>query len=756
MNYSKLSMWILVIGTFLFPWVFSFTSVDYIEPIKNILLFVMVLSLTVIFLIRSVNNREIKFVKTPLDVPILLWVTINIVSAILSVSQVTSLYGFYSRFTGGLISTLALAAIYFLVVNLLRDTFQIKKVVMSLIASISILSFVTFLKLIGVLDPMLLDLAKSNVAFSLFSSGSSTLLGGFDQFSLLLLITIPVSLQLMVSSKSSRENILLLVGSMVQLVLFLGINLQSFPLFSAYASLVLLLIGIGYVIFKNKAQWLGSHLVQLVAVVCIVLISIVVFAVPTVRDGLNLKPGFLRSSELNFTFAWYVSTKTWTEIPVRGLLVGSGPDTYFYAFNRFKPQELATSEFSKSSTGVFELMSNTGILGLIVFIILTLNLFKLVFRKLVIASSDKDNSYVIAVGVGAILFILGSFINNTFISVQYVFYLFLSILSIGYVYLNRSNLEEIDMSFTLKKNKNMEISSFELFPLISIVIVFVVIVVGFINISANVASNYVFQKATLKENEISAYQTEKQNELDKQEVKKALIDKYKEVYTIVNSANSIQSQDYYLRKLALYGAYIVLTNQSTATDSKDSILTDNEISAYQTAIDQAITLSISSNPSNYQNRETGSSIYLQFYGITEKINKDKGDKADPKTSGTNNPYFISATNLANQSLGINPYRIDSLNIIGQLLATINTQDAQSNAKSALEKSFNLNPSNGTTISLLGQFYESNPAYYTQAVSFYISIRDRLSDKASELYKNLDKRIIELNTKLEAQKKEVKK
>lgn len=745
-----------MIGTFLFPWVFSFTSFDYIEPIKNILLFVMVLALTVIFLIRSVNNREIKFVKTPLDVPILLWVTVNIVSAILSVSQVTSLYGFYSRFTGGLISTLALSAIYFLLVNLLRDTYQIKKVVKSLILSISLVSFVTLLKLLGILDPVLVELAKSNSAFSIFSTGASSLIGGFDQFSVLLLMTIPVSLQLMVSSKSGRENILLLIGSMVQIVLFLGINLQSFPLFSAYASLVLLLIGFVYIIIKNKTEWLGSHLIQLVAVVCLVLVSIVIFAVPTVRDGFNIKPGFVRSPELNFTYAWYVSTKTWTEIPIRGILLGSGPDTYFYAFNRFKPQELANNEFSKSSTGVFELMSNTGILGLAIFFILSFGLFKLVYRKIIVSPSDKDNSYIVAVGVGASLFVLGSFINNTFISVQYVFYLFISILSIAYIYLNRSNLEEIDMSFKLNKNKNMEISSFELFPLISIVIVFAIIVIGFVNISANVASNYVFQQALVKENEISKYQTEKQNELDKQEVKKALIDRYKEVYNILNNANSIQSQDYYLRKLALYGAYIVLTNQKTSTDSKDSILTDNEISAYQTAIDQAITLSISNNPSNYQNRETGSSIYLQFYGVTEKINKDKGDKADPKTSGVNNPYFISATNLANQSLGINPYRIDSLNIIGQLLATINTQDAQANAKAAFEKSFNLNPSNGDTISLLGQFYESNSSYYSQAVAFYTSIRDRLSDKNSELYKTLDKRIKLISDKIDELNKAVKK
>lgn len=756
MNYSKLSMWILAIGSFIFPWLFSFSSVDAIEPIKNVLLFLMVFVLLVILLIKSINNREIKFVKTPLDIPILLWVTVNIVSTILSVSQVSSLYGFYSRFTGGLISSLTLAAIYFLTVNLITDSNQIKTIVKSLIISISLISVVSLFKILGILDPALLDLAKSNNLYSLFSTGASSLVGGFDQLSLVLLLTIPVSLQLMISSKKSLENIIFLVGSIFQIVLFLGINLQSFPLFSAYASLFLFVIGIGFIVIKNKAIWLGSHIVQLVAVICVVVISVVIFGVPMVRDGIGIKPSFVRSPELNFTSAWYVSTKTLTEIPIRGFLIGSGPDTYFYAFNRFKPAELATSEFSKSSTAVFELMSNTGLLGFFTFVLIAFGIFNLVFKKLKLSDSDKDNSYLIGIGISSLLFILSSFVNANFISVQYVFFIFIALLSTGYVYLEKMNLEEIEMSFKLKKNRLTEETSFELLPLISIVAVLGLMIYGFINISANIASNYIFQQALVKENDINKYQTEKQNELDKQETKKALIEKYKEVYNIVNNANSVQIQDYYLRKLSMYASYIIFVNQKEATDSKDSILSDNEIRAYQTAIDQAITLSISNNPSNYQNRESGASIYLQFYAITEKLNAAKKENADTKTSGVNNPNFVSAVNLATQSLDVNPFRIDSLNILGQLLASINTQDAQTNAKAALEKSFNLNPSNGNTISLLGQFYESNPAYYTQAVSFYTSIRDRLTDKTSELYKNLDKRIGELNVKIEAQKKEVKK
>src|SRR3972149_7293051 len=62
---------------------------------------------------RMIINRKLIFNRTPFDIPLLLFLASQIISTIISIDPHTSFWGYYSRFHGGLLSTLAYLTLYY-------------------------------------------------------------------------------------------------------------------------------------------------------------------------------------------------------------------------------------------------------------------------------------------------------------------------------------------------------------------------------------------------------------------------------------------------------------------------------------------------------------------------------------------------------------------------------------------------------------------------------------------------------------------
>src|SRR4030042_7020810 len=67
--------------------------------------------------IRMIINRRILISKTPLDIPILLFLISQIISTFFSIEPHTSWFGYYGRFHGGLLSTICYTLLYYAFVN---------------------------------------------------------------------------------------------------------------------------------------------------------------------------------------------------------------------------------------------------------------------------------------------------------------------------------------------------------------------------------------------------------------------------------------------------------------------------------------------------------------------------------------------------------------------------------------------------------------------------------------------------------------
>src|SRR3989338_11443353 len=111
----KYSIYVLV---FLLPLFWLPFSFEVIEDSKQYLLFFLVsLSFFAWLAQQVVYDKEIKFRKSPIDYFVLGFLLISILSVIFSVDKNSSIFGFYGRFSDGLIGLLSLGALYFLITN---------------------------------------------------------------------------------------------------------------------------------------------------------------------------------------------------------------------------------------------------------------------------------------------------------------------------------------------------------------------------------------------------------------------------------------------------------------------------------------------------------------------------------------------------------------------------------------------------------------------------------------------------------------
>ncbi len=137
---TKLIKHTLLVLFFLLPLSFTMTNSELFEFPKIILIYVFTSLLLTIHLINFFNGHTPLFAKGRLNLPLLLFLISQVVSTVISVDRHMSIFGYYSRFNGGLLSTICFI-ILFQIVQIYTDKIFTQKVI-----NISILSsvFVSF------------------------------------------------------------------------------------------------------------------------------------------------------------------------------------------------------------------------------------------------------------------------------------------------------------------------------------------------------------------------------------------------------------------------------------------------------------------------------------------------------------------------------------------------------------------------------------------------------------------------------------
>jgi putative inorganic carbon (hco3(-)) transporter len=79
--------------------------------------FILTIVIGAAWTVKMLIKKEFKIQRTPLDIPILLFLGSEIISTLLSIDMHTSLWGYYSRFNGGLFSIFAFVFLYYAFVS---------------------------------------------------------------------------------------------------------------------------------------------------------------------------------------------------------------------------------------------------------------------------------------------------------------------------------------------------------------------------------------------------------------------------------------------------------------------------------------------------------------------------------------------------------------------------------------------------------------------------------------------------------------
>ncbi len=145
---------------------------------------------------KSQSGNAQPFLRTPFDIPIVLFLVSQILSTLFSIDRHVSLWGYYSRFNGGLISSISYVLLYYVFVNNFRRE-QIKGLLITTLTSATLVS------IYGVAEHFGIDkhLWVQDVQNRVFST-----LGQPNWLAAYLAILIPVSMGLSIRHSDSETN----------------------------------------------------------------------------------------------------------------------------------------------------------------------------------------------------------------------------------------------------------------------------------------------------------------------------------------------------------------------------------------------------------------------------------------------------------------------------------------------------------------------------------------------------------------------
>ncbi|MDD5145203.1 MAG: tetratricopeptide repeat protein [Candidatus Pacebacteria bacterium] len=386
--YNRIIKFLINSLVFLLPlsWLpFSFEAFEFNK--QYILFFLTTLTLLAWIAKMVIVDKELKFRRTPLDLPILAFLFISILSSVFSVDKISSIFGFYGRFSDGLIGLTSLVMLYFLITNNTevrnkvqslkakaeekRDQllFSVDELLKPFVWSSFFVILVSYLSVFGLwakisslvgnkLPALMVQRIFNPVAGSM--EGLSVFLSVFMAFLIGRILTKP--------SEEKKGNLF----SYILLVLSFGlmILIDFNPAWMVLAASLILFVGIA-LIKRAFREDVNKLLLPLVFAI----LSLVLIFVNTSSIQTFLFKGQLPQEQvLSMNESWKVGFKGAIE-NVKSGFVGSGPGTFNYDFAKFKSSSFNQNSlwqirFDRPGTHFAEILGTTGFLGLISWIIL--------------------------------------------------------------------------------------------------------------------------------------------------------------------------------------------------------------------------------------------------------------------------------------------------------------------------------------------------------------------------------------------------
>lgn len=376
-------------------------------------------------------RKRILFRRTPLDLFIVAFMAVLIISAVFSLDKVSSWLGFYGRFSDAVVGGLALLVLYFLVVNNIKSR-QIPTILKVFLGSSCLVVLTAY--------SSLFNLWSKIPAF--FNPTSSS----YQGLAVFLVMLITLATGLLLKSKGKIQNLLagfLYVASAILLVL---INFQPAWLILGLTMLVMLALLIWT---RFSRQQINLLLLPVILLILSVFCSFSDLPEQFVQDKLGVED-LPQEVILDQETAQAV---TWQAVKERPLL-GSGPGTFLINFSQFKPAEFNYDRFwnvrfDKGPSQLLEMVSTVGALGIAayllpVFIFLLIGFFFFKSRNYPISELSE---YPIPLFSAWLALLIGQFVYLQNTVLAFYFWLLMALTILVWQRVRQRPLKKISFSF---------------------------------------------------------------------------------------------------------------------------------------------------------------------------------------------------------------------------------------------------------------------------------------------------------------------
>ncbi|MFA6551501.1 MAG: tetratricopeptide repeat protein [Patescibacteria group bacterium] len=454
---NSLILFILKLEVFLMPLFFLPFSFEAFEFGKQNLLWFLTGLAASLWLIKTfVVDKKIVYQRTPIDLPILIFLIFWAISAVFSVDRFSSFFGYYGRFTDAWFTGAALALFYFLASQTITKEQIIKFFNIFIWSGVLVLT-TSFLALSGLLlklpgAPAWLNIVRS-YSFSPFG-GSSESLALFSAAVLILTFAL-YSYSLKGERKTFKVNF---KYHFLSVLAILNLVLINFSL-----SFIAIIFGSGaifcfalYAAYSNREE--KNNLIEIaIAPALVLFIAAILFLfIGSGQGGFDAhKFIFQNGVPKEITIPAAEGNAVVFKSVKNNPLFGSGPGTFAYDFSAYRSADFNGSQFwqlrfDKAPMQVMELLATVGILGTLSYLaMIGIFLFvSFVFLKNMFRTPSEESYLAFACSfTGFALFITQAlYLVNT--ALLFIFWLMLALGFISWrlTYAKIFSVKEIDLA----------------------------------------------------------------------------------------------------------------------------------------------------------------------------------------------------------------------------------------------------------------------------------------------------------------------
>jgi O-antigen ligase len=436
---------------FFVPIIFTTSNYELFEFPKMLLVYFFAALILFLWIAKSFWEKKFTFTNTPLTIPLFLFLTSQILSTIFSIDRHTSIFGYYSRFNGGLLSTFSYLILFFAAVSNLNRVKALR------LAAIAILSSL-FVSLWGIpshfgYDPSCFLIRGKLDATCWSQDFQPTLrifstLGQPNWLAAFLVMTIPLSLAFGLFVKQIPLKIFFFLAFASCFLAFLFTNSRAGALALAFSLLVFFGI-LAFCNLKNLKAFLEKPKFSISPNLVFISLSLLSISISTLffggfligrvkeaaRESLSqtqetqpLVAAGTESGQIRL-IVWRGALDVFAHYP----LFGSGVETFGYSYYQYRPTEHnLTTEwnflYNKAHNEYLNFLATTGFVGTLTYFLLIIFFIVWTLRFLIIKKVSPLNAsnwpLIAGIFAGYLAYLVQNFFGFSVVAISLLFFLY--------------------------------------------------------------------------------------------------------------------------------------------------------------------------------------------------------------------------------------------------------------------------------------------------------------------------------------------